>query len=321
MSADSGRPRIVAVVGPTGSGKTALAIGLAERLGSEILSVDSMQCYRGMEIGTAAPTLEERTRVPHHLVSIIDPDESMNAGDFEARARSIAEQLHAQGRVPVAAGGSGLYVSALLDGIFDGPGRDEHVRARLRAEAREEGNEALFARLRAVDPAYAAQLTSSNDSVRVVRALEVFECSGRPFSELHAAHQALLEPLESVQFALHYPDREVLYARINARVDAMIAAGWVTEVQRLLDLGYGPQIDRLKALGYREIASALHGEQPLETAIEATKLHHRRYAKRQLTWFRNDPRVQWIDTTIHPTPVSQLDAVWRQIPESWRVRE
>lgn len=290
---------IVAVVGPTASGKTALALALAERLDTEIISADAMQFYRGMEIGTAAPTASERARVPHHFVGFLQPDQPMAAGEFERLARGVVGDLNARGKPAVVVGGSGLYISALIDGLFPGPGRNAALRHRLQSEAAEKGNAHLMARLRAVDPAYAASLTSENDLVRIVRALEVYEITGEPFSRLHAEHRAQAEPLDAIQMALWW-DREALYDRINHRVDQMVADGWVGEVEALLGQGYGPHLERLKALGYREIAAYLQGDQTLEAALEATRMHHRRYAKRQLTWFRADPRIHWLpaDTAL-----------------------
>ena len=291
--APSGTPALISVAGPTASGKTALAIALARRLDTEIVSADSMQFYRGMEIGTAAPTPEELEAAPHHFVSFLQPDETMAAGHYERLARSVVRRLNESGRTAVAVGGSGLYLSALIDGLFEGPARDPEIRARLREEARTHGNAHLMAQLRAVDPEYAESLTSENDQVRLVRALEVHEITGEPFSKLHREHRARTAPLPAVHVGLDW-DREALYERIDTRVDRMIEAGWVEEVRRLIDAGYGPHIERLKALGYREIAAHLRGEQTLEEAITATKMHHRRYAKRQLTWFRGDPRIHWI---------------------------
>ncbi|MFM1920484.1 MAG: hypothetical protein RLZZ303_2118 [Candidatus Hydrogenedentota bacterium] len=296
------QPSVIAVVGPTGSGKTGRAIALAERLDTEVLSADSMQFYMGMEIGTAAPTPEQLERAPHHFVSFLAPDDFMSASDYAALAREEVARLNAEGRVAVVCGGSGLYLSALIGGLFEGPGRDEAIRARLIAEAADFGAAPLMARLRSVDPTYAAALTSENDLVRIVRALEVHELTGRPFSAWHAEHQASQQPLDAVLVAPDWP-REELYERINQRVEAMVAAGWVEEVRALVDGGYADHIDRLKALGFREIAAHLRGEQSLEEAIAQTQMHHRRYAKRQLSWFRNVVRVRWI-------PGDLDDAAW-----------
>ncbi len=294
---------VLTVVGPTASGKTSLAIALAEALQTEILSADSMQFYRGMEIGTAAPTPQEQARVPHHFVSCLAPDATMAAGEYERMARREVARLNAAGKIAVVVGGSGLYVNALIDGLFPGPVRQPEIRTRLQQEAEEKGNAHLMARLRAVDPDYAALLTSENDLVRIVRALEVYETTGQPFSALHRDHQAQTNALHAVQVALQW-EREVLYDRINRRVDLMIEMGWLEEVKRLIALGYRDPLCRLKALGYRELIAHLEGQQTLEEAVEATKQHHRRYAKRQLTWFRGDKRVQWLPATPD-TSVSQ----------------
>lgn len=302
---------LVAVVGPTGSGKSAVALALAEQLGTEIVSVDSMQFYRGMEIGTAAPPPEDRRRVPHHFVGFLRPDEEMAAGIYQTAARERVHRIHRTGRPAVAAGGSGMYVSALIDGLFDGPGRDPALRNRLKAEAESQGNEALLARLQQVDPVYAAGLTSANDRVRIVRALEVYEITGTPYSELHRAHRQRAESLRACQFALHYEDRQSLYDRINRRVIRMVEEGWREEVEMLVEQGYAPQLERLKALGYREMLAHLHGEQSLDETVAATQQHHRRYAKRQLTWFNADPRIHWLPAGPGITVDDQLETVQR----------
>ena len=301
-------PVLLAVVGPTGSGKTSLAIAAAKHLDTEIISADSMQFYRGMEIGTAAPTPEELAAVPHHFVAFLAPNETMAAGEYEPIARAEVARLNKQDRIAVVAGGSGLYISALIDGLFGGPTRNPEIRARLTAEAEEHGPAALMARLQKVDPDYAKSISSENDVVRVVRALEVYEISGQPFSKLHQEHRAQNPPLPAVQVALEW-DRAELYARIERRVDQMIAAGWVDEVQRLLEDGHGPEINRLKALGYRELVAHIQGKQSLETAIVATKQHHRRYAKRQLTWFRSDKRIHWLPASEESATAELLEGV------------
>lgn len=310
MSDDSGGALpLIAVVGPTGSGKSTLALALAEHLGTEIISVDSMQFYRGMEIGTAAPSLADRARVPHHFVSFLDPGEEMAAGIYQRMARAEVCRIHAMGRSAVAVGGSGMYVSALIDEIFDGPGRDPEVRARLEEEAQSLGNDVLLERLRAVDPDYAANLTSVNDRVRIVRALEVYELSGQPYSELHRRHRQHAESLPCIQFALGYENRQDLYDRINRRVLQMIDEGWVAEVAALNEGGWGPRVERLKALGYREIMAHLEGKQSLDAAITASQMHHRRYAKRRLTWFNADPRIHWLPAGPGVSLDQQLEAL------------
>ncbi len=283
---------LVVVVGPTASGKTALAIELAERLQTEIISADSMQFYRGMEIGTGAPTPEQLARVRHHFVAFLDPSEDFSAGAFEQQAREIVAELNARGKIAVAVGGSGLYISALIDGLFPGPGKDESIRRRLQDQAEEGGVPDLYARLRQVDPGY-AEIINPNDLRRIVRALEVFEITGTPLSVLHREHRDSIIPLDAVQVALDYP-REELYARIDARVDRMIEEGLLDEVRSLVDGGYADALERLRSLGYREMMNHLRGESSLEEAVELMKRNTRRYAKRQFTWFRGDPRIHWL---------------------------
>ena len=289
----------VSVVGPTASGKTSLAIQLAERLETEIISADSMQFYRGMEIGAGSPTPEELRRVKHHFVGFLKPSEDFSAGTFEELAREVVARINARGKVAVVVGGSGLYISSLIDGLFRGPGKDDSIRKRLQDEAEELGVPELYARLQEVDPGY-ARIIGPNDLRRIVRALEVFELAGTPLSVLHREHREATTSLDAVQIALDYP-RDVLYARINARVDRMLEQGLVEEVRNLIARGYTEHIGRLRSLGYREIAAHLRGECTIEEATELMKQNTRRYAKRQLTWFRGDPRIHWLpvaeDTT------------------------
>ncbi len=285
---------ILAVVGPTASGKTALAIELAKRLDTEIISADSMQVYKGMEIGTGAPSTDELARVKHHFISFLDPGTLFSAGEFERMARPVVENLNRQGKIAVVVGGSGLYVRALLDGLFDGPGADDAIRKRLHAEAESLGVPAMYKRLVTIDAAYAAQIKPT-DLKRIVRALEVYEITGTPLSELHAEHQAARPPLSAEQVLIDWP-RPTLYARINARVDNMLADGFLDEVRHLEKQGHAPHLMRLRSLGYREFLAHLHGEQTLEQATEAMKKVTRNFAKRQLTWFRADKRVKWLPT-------------------------
>lgn len=308
---DSTGIRTIAVVGPTASGKTALAVELARRLESEIISADSMQFYRGMDIGTAAPTVEERAAVRHHFVGFLDPDRQYSAGVFAKEATAVLDEITCRGRIGVVAGGSALYVAALLEGLFEGPARDPDIRNRLHRDADAAGVQALYARLRDVDPAYAA-IVLPNDLRRIVRGLEVYEITGRPMSSLHDEHRRRTPPVPARYVGIDY-SREALYARIDARVDAMLASGLIDEVQWLLESGYGPAIDRLKSLGYREIAAHLRGEQPLDEAIERMKMLTRRFAKRQLSWYRNDDRVRWLPIARFPSVSAQADAVMQRL--------
>lgn len=286
---------ILAVVGPTASGKTALAIELAERLGTEIISADSMQVYKGMEIGTGAPTPEERARVKHHFVSFLGPGTRFSAGEFERMAREIVIDLNQRGKVAVVVGGSGLYLRALIDGLFEGPGADETLRARLHAEAEKIGTPLMYERLTRIDPAYAAQIEPT-DLKRIVRALEVHEIAGEPLSALHAEHKSTRPPFDAVQVLIDWP-RAQLYERIDARVDHMIANGFIDEVRRLDERGHAPHVMRLRSLGYREFLAYLHGQQSLEHATARMKQLTRNFAKRQLTWFRADKRIRWVSPT------------------------
>lgn len=284
---------ILAVVGPTGSGKTGLGVQLAERLDTEIVSADSMQFYRGMAIGTGAPTQEELARAKHHFIGFVEPDASLSAGEFEPMARAKIEGLNGQGKTAIVVGGSGLYIRALVEGLFDGPSKDESIRERLAQEAKTHGAEALYERLQRIDPEY-AEVIDKADLRRVVRALEVYELTGQPLSQSHASHRAALSPKPSLLVAIDWP-RDELYDRINRRVDQMLTEGLLQEIQTLVDKGYGEHIDRLKSLGYREMAAHLRGEVSLEEATGEMKMNSRRYAKRQLTWWRGDQRLRWLD--------------------------
>ncbi len=299
---------LIAIVGPTASGKTDVALALAERLGTEIISADSMQFYRGMEIGTGQPTAHELARVPHHFIGHLRPDEFIAAGPYGEQARTVVARLNAAGKPAVVVGGSGLYIRALIDGLFEGPGRSCDIRQRLHTVAGAGGTPALYARLQEVDPDYAGKVMPG-DLRRIVRALEVHELTGRPLSAHHAEQQADADPLDAVQFGLDWP-RAVLYARINARVVAMFEAGLVREVESLLQADFETQVERIKSLGYREIMAHLRGELGLDETIALVQMQHRRYAKRQLTWFRRDTRIQWLEmgaepSLFHPERIAQ----------------
>ena len=305
----SAQPNLLAVVGPTASGKTSLAVRLAERLDTEIVSADSMQFYKGMEIGAGAPTADELNRVKHHFVSFLDPSEDFSAGAYEEMAREVVAGINARGKIAVVAGGSGLYISALIDGLFQGPGKDESIRNRLQDEAEDLGVPGLYARLQQADPDY-ARVINQNDLRRIVRALEVFELRGAALSALHREHHESTKSLDAVQLALNYP-RDVLYARINARVDRMLEQGLLKEVQSLMARGYAGHIERLRSLGYREIAAHLRGECTLDAAIELMKQNTRRYAKRQLTWFRGDPRIHWMPVADQTAEAELVESALR----------
>jgi tRNA dimethylallyltransferase len=278
-------PRVVAVVGPTASGKSALALRLAEALHGEILSCDSMQVYRGLDIGTAKPDPAERARVPHHLLDVADPDEDFSAARFAALADAAAADVAGRGRVVVACGGTGLYLRAWLRGLFPAPRPDPAIRARHR----ELGAAAVRARLLAVDPAAAAAIQPA-DLVRLSRALEVFEQTGVPITELRRrVERGQRYPVRVVGLA---PPRPLLHQRIDARFDAMMAAGLLDEVRGIV-ARYGPDVRPLGALGYAQLRDHLLGRLPLDEAVRQAKRDTRRYARRQLTWFRAEPDVTW----------------------------
>lgn len=281
-------PRVVAVVGPTAAGKSDLAVALALALGGEVVNADSMQLYRGMDLGTAKLTPEQRRGVPHHLLDVLDVTQTSTVAEFQRWAREVVDRLLARGVTPVIVGGSGLYVRAALDAI-EFPGTDDAVRARLERELDEVGAPALHARLSSVDPAAARAVLPSNGR-RVVRALEVVEITGRPFTATLPEHRYVYD---AVQVGLDVP-RETLDARIEARVDAMWSAGLVEEVRRLEKQGLRQGRTASRALGYAQVLRYLAGECSEVEAREQTVRATRRFARRQGSWFRRDPRVTWL---------------------------
>jgi tRNA dimethylallyltransferase len=284
-------PKVAVLVGPTAVGKTAVALYLAEALGAEIVNADSMQVYRKLDIGTAKPTPAERARVRHHLVDVADPDEPYDAARYAREGRAVIAALHRRGVPPLVAGGTGLYIKALLAGLFPQEEAVHQVRPRLARELADQGLPALYARLESLDQATARRL-APGDTYRILRALEVVEATGRPLSELHAAHGFQDRPYDTVKIGLNLP-RQELYRRIEARVELMVAQGWLEEVRELLR-HYSPEIKPLQALGYRHLVAVLEGGLTLAEAVEQTKKETRRYAKRQLTWFQADPEVHWL---------------------------
>ncbi len=294
--------RLVVIVGPTGAGKTGLALALAERAGAEIVSCDSQQVYIGMDIGTGKATAAERTRVRHHLIDILRPDEEMTAARFISQADQAIADATARGVPVVVCGGTGLYVRALLLGLFEGPPADPAVRAALDAEARAGGVAALWQRLAALDPAIATRI-DPNDQKRIVRALEVQQLTGVPMSEHQRRHDHRTVPARYPHVLVGLaPPRERLYAMIEARIDAMIATGLVDEVRGLRAAGYAPPMRSQQAIGYAELHDHLDGRSDLSQAIELVKRNSRRYARRQLSWYRPDPEVRWAEA---PAAVDQ----------------
>lgn len=288
-----GRPSIVIIVGPTCAGKTELAIRLAQRFDGEIINADSLQVYRGLEIGTAKPSLQERQTIPHHLIDMVDPDQDYTASDFRADAGRAIEGIISRGRIPFVVGGTGLYIKALLKGLVDSPSGAGAVRQDLEEAGRTSGGELLLQRLAAVDPETAARL-HPNDRVRIVRALEVFMLTGRPISSFRSDHDFGGDYYRYLKIGIAV-EREELYRRIADRVDRMMADGLPDEVRSLLAQGFDPTLKPLRAIGYKEVTAFLAGRCPLDETVRLIKRDTRRYAKRQLTWFRQDKEINWVE--------------------------
>jgi len=284
---------VLAIVGPTASGKSELGLRVARQADGEIVNADALQVYRGLDVGTAKPTPEERREVPHHLIDVLDPEERFSAGEFARRGRQAIEEVRGRGRLPIVVGGSGFYLQALFEGLSPLPPSDPELRRELSRRAAEEGPEAVHAVLAAVDPATARRLAPA-DVQRVVRALEVAITTGRPLSRWIAERPAGEDPLPAVRVALTLP-RTLLYDRIAARVARMLTQGWVEEVRDLLDRGVDPEAPAFQAIGYRQMVRFVREEWSLDEAVADTVRATRRFAKRQLTWFRNEADVHGLD--------------------------
>ncbi len=294
------RPRIVIIVGPTGVGKSAVAIELAGQFGGEIVNADAMQVYRRMDIGTAKPTIGERRGIPHHLLDVVDPDEEFNAARFAALAGEKIAEIRGSGRPVFIVGGTGLYIKALTQGLFEGPPADAELRRRYRERIDTEGVEALYRELQEKDPAAAARI-QPRDQVRIIRALEIVTLSGETITLKQAEHGFRDEPYEALKIGLTM-DRTMLYERIDARCKRMVDDGLVDEVRGLLAAGYDASLKPMGAIGYRQTVAYLRGDCDLAAALADMQQETRRYAKRQWTWFRGDKEVRWF------TP-DQLDAI------------
>lgn len=287
-------PRVLCVVGPTASGKTKMAVALARRFGGEVVSVDSMQIYRGMTIGTAAPTAAEMEGVPHHMIAVADPAEQWSAARFCQAADACIQDILSRGKLPVLAGGTGLYLDALIRGDDFAPGsQGGEVRLRLQRELREQGPEALLERLRTVDPETAGRL-HLRDEKRILRALEIYEQTGEPMSLRDRRGRQRPDRYEAVYIGLSFRDREDLRRRIDRRVDDMVRQGLLQEVQDLLDSGLPRDATALQAIGYKQFLAVADGAATTDQAVEEVKLRSRQYAKRQLTWLRRNPDIHWI---------------------------
>ena len=289
--------RILAIVGPTGGGKSALALALAEEYGGEIISCDSMQIYRRMDVGTAKPSREEQCAAAHHMIDIVEPTEPFSCADYVARAEAAIAACAARGRLPIVCGGTGLYLDALLrKNDFEPDTVSEAVRCELNEFVRQNGAQALYDELMRIDPESAAA-THPNNVKRVIRAIEIYRTTGKTKTELDRQSLTLGDRYDATVIGLRYPDRERLYERIDRRVDIMLAEGLLEETQRLCNEGvFAANQTAAQAIGYKELLGYLRGRESLESATETLKMATRRYAKRQMTWFAAKPYVQWLDT-------------------------
>ena len=287
------RIKVGFIVGPTGSGKTSIAMTVAERLGAEIVNADSRQLYCGMDIGTAKPSADERRRVPHHLIDVRPPDQALDVAEFVALARGAIREIAGRGRKALVVGGSGFYLRALRGGIFSGPSASAEIRAEFEQIAAARGIPFLHDELMKIDPPSASRI-QRNDLYRIVRALEVHRITGIPISVHQERHRFAQGEFDTLTIALEVP-RKQLYDAINARFDAMIADGFVAEVRHLIASGYSLEEPPLSSIGYSQVAAFLRGELSLEAAVDLAKRKTRQFAKRQLTWFRNERDLTWVD--------------------------
>jgi tRNA dimethylallyltransferase len=284
------RPLLV-IVGPTAAGKTKIAIKLAEELNGEIISADSRQIYKGMDIGTAKPTIEEQARVRHYMLNVINPDEHFSVGEYKRRVEAVIDDIWNRKKLPIIVGGTGLYIKAVIDGLWEGPQADEKLRERLEEEEKRHGKGYLYGKLKEVDTE-TAERTNPNDLVRIIRALEVYHIEGKPISHFHKAHAFEERNYNTLIIGLTM-DRKRLYKKIEDRVDEMIRGGLVEEVMSLLKKGYDEHISSMTGVGYRQILGYLKGRYDLSEAVRLIKRDTKRYAKRQYTWFNKDKRIEW----------------------------
>lgn len=283
---------LIAIVGPTASGKSKLAVWLALQLGGEVIACDSTQMYRGFDIGTAKPSAEERQGVPHHMMDLLDPSEEATAGGYRERAISVLEALRARRHLPIFTAGTGLYLRALLEGLADVPQRSESLRERLRTSAAEHAAGHLHRILRRLDPISAGKIAAA-DEQKLMRAIEVCVLAKKPMSEVQRSGRTPLPGWRAVRIGLQ-PDREELYKRVHARTEAMLACGWMGEVRALAAGGFPDDAKPFDFIGYRELRAVLRGEMKLEEAQAAIQQTTRRYAKRQITWFRREEGMHWL---------------------------
>ena len=290
---EKAQPRVVILLGPTGAGKSKLVLEWVEELGGEIISADSMQVYRYMDIGTAKPTRDDQKRVRHHLIDLVTPDQPFHAALYRTLGRKTIDQLY-QDKKPIwVVGGTGLYIKTLIQGLFSSPKIDPRVRENLKQEAKEKGADSLYERLKKKDPQTASRL-HPHDLFRIVRALEVLDSTGVPISFYREQHRFGERPYLTLKVGLEV-DREKLYRRVEKRVDQMLENGFLQEVKGLMEMGYGPELKPMQSLGYKQLVQFLLEEIGWDEAVRRIKRDTRHYAKRQLTWFKADPEVHWWD--------------------------
>jgi tRNA dimethylallyltransferase len=297
------KPKIAVILGPTGVGKSEIAIDVALEVGGEVINADSQLVYRGMNIGTAKPSAEARKGVPHHLIDVVDPDEDFNAARYRELALKAIADITSRGKKAIVCGGSGLYLRALLQGIFLGPGKNAAMRRRLEEEADAGGLEVLYERLQRIDPAAAVKI-HPNDRHRIVRALEVYETTGKPISGWQSEHGFKESEFYVLKIGLNR-ERKELYRLIDRRTDEMIAAGLVDEVKNLMESGYGLDLPALQSIGYRQIGLYVRSELGLEEAVALIRRDSHHLAKRQLTWFRADKEIHWFDADTDGEKIKQ----------------
>jgi len=293
--------KLIVIVGPTAAGKSALGLLWGQRVGGEIVSGDSVQVYRELTIGSAKPSPEERRLVPHHLIDFLNPDESFTAARFQELARAAIAEIRGRNRQPIVVGGTGLYIRALLDPFAFAPQGSASIRDKWLEVARRQGTPALHHRLSQWDPASAARL-HQNDTARLIRALEVYESTGRPLSEQRGYQEEVYPKLDQVVLVGLTAPRPVLYRRIDERCEAMVKDGLIQEVEAILKKGYAPRLKALRSIGYRHAVDYLYGKVNRSEMLRLFQRDTRRFAKRQLTWFRRDPRILWFDTEDMPIP-------------------
>lgn len=287
-------PKILVIVGPTASGKTRMAVELAQRHNGEVISADSMQIYRTMDIGTAKPTQEEMGGIPHHMIDVADPEEDFSVARYVEMAARCVDDVLERGKLPIVAGGTGLYIDSLLSGRTFAPfSPDSALRSELERELAEKGGQAMLEELSKVD-LEAAQRLHPNDHKRIIRALEVYRSTGKTITQHNRETQAIPPRYDALTIGLAFQDRQAMWRRIDQRVDEMVAAGLEDEVRRLLTSGISPKCTAMQAIGYKEFTQALSGEMTWKEAAEVVKLRSRQYAKRQLTWFGRNPNTRWI---------------------------